>query len=1193
MKVLLTFLFCICNFLIAKGQEDIIAYKLTRENGLPDNSVRYIKQTSTGELLLMMPYDAYAYDGYSYKKLSDEAYKRLKDESLKSHSLKNGKGYDNLGNEVSIQGNVLLYIDKLSKEEIKLDIFDQKWNKLTDNLKCRVITDFDNNIWISFNGLGLFVYNKQTKQLQHITKNDGKGLLSTNYIVFMTIDRDGNIWLSEDHYGVACLKYTTKNYEIKRPFSVSDEEKSSEIRVLSKLPNGDVIIANNAGEVILADSFLHNKKSISTNGENILSASMDTLGRLWLGSKINGIYIDGKHYGAGRTDCILRDFKGRMWSCSLHGALTYYKRNVNQEIECLSFFSEIENLRPHVMIEDYRGYIWLGTERGLYVFNPDELIRNHKAYNMVSEEDVRSIFEDSQSRLWFGTAHNGVMHVKNTSDTFLSFTYINRVNGIVNEKIQSIVEDAEHNLYFATIAGCTKYNPEKEMLSNFYIFDYPKINYYEENSVVVMGNGRIALGSLDGIVILGPKNFSLQQSPNRLKLTDILVNGSSICESQDYLFGTNEQIVYSNIKLSHSQNSLTFYFSNFNYTNHQQTIYSYFLEGYDKVWSESSQLNMATYRNLLPGEYTFHYKYKEASGDWQDCLEPTRIRILPPIWATWWAKLLYFVLVMGGIGLILSQVRRMEHLKRKVAIEHGITEYKLRFFTNISHEFRTPLTLIQNSMEKIGDIKDVPVNLRQPINNMQRNVERMLRLINQLMEFRKMQNNKLILSVQETEIVEFLRLIYMNFYDIADNREITYRFIPSRKTLNIYIDRGYIDKIVYNLLSNAFKYTPQGGKVYLRLKVDKESVFITVEDTGIGITKENQADLFKRYSSNRMKADSVGIGLNLTQELVKVHHGTISYQQNFPQGSIFQVELPLTKESYKENEFLRTDILLDRNDTEIIQNSNNYYMESIPLSMNDCSILIVEDDMDVLNMLNRELSKFFRVIIANNGTEALERLKDTSNEIKLIVSDVMMPCMDGFELLQTIRADNRLCHLPIILLTALDGDTGLVKGLDMGADAYISKPFNLNLLISQSFNLINQRNVLKTVYSQESSQISPLPVIIREEKDLQFLTQLNALILRRMSDTSFSIDTMAESFGYGRTTFYNKVRQITGVTPNEYLRNARLKKAAEILRKEHVTIAETCFRVGIGNPQYFATSFKKKFGITPKEYQSGETIGQK
>ena len=587
-------------------------------------------------------------------------------------------------------------------------------------------------------------------------------------------------------------------------------------------------------------------------------------------------------------------------------------------------------------------------------------------------------------------------------------------------------------------------------------------------------------------------------------------------------------------------------------------------------------------------------RYRDEGG-WGDDEQVLTITINPSKWATWWARLLYLLAALLMGYLIYRQLRAVERLNQRLAVERQLTEYKLRFFTNISHEFRTPLTLIQGAMEKINQAKDtVPGALKQPLSNMQQSTSRMLRLINQLLEFRRIQNNKLTLTLVETDIVQFVHNIFIGFHDVADNRHITYTFTPFRKSFLMYIDQGHVDKIVYNIISNAFKYTPEREIISVNIRQDEEGrICISVSDSGIGVSKEEQAELFDRFSTDRVSGDSIGIGLNLSQELAHAHHGEVTYQTNVPKGSVFTLVLPTDKGIYKETDFMKTDTGLEEEKPKETKGFTSSYREMKAGPLNSRRVLLAEDNMELAVMIRDELGAYFEVDCVGNGMEALELLKATADSedgcaFDLLVSDVMMPIMNGFELTRRVRADKALNGLPIILLTALTGEGEMQKGLETGADAYLEKPFSPSILTTQAINLIEQRDRLKVAYANQPQQ-KAVKELVKNDADKRFVMQLDAYIDNHLSDYNLSADTIAAHFEFGRTRFYNKVRNLTGKTPNDYINEKRLAKAAELLRESSaITVAEVAYSVGFNNARYFAVSFKKAFGVTPSGYQRGE-----
>lgn len=1186
-RLLLLSLYLLLAFSL-QAKDEIVSFKLSSQNGLPDNSVRYIQQAPTGELLLMMHYAAYSFDGYTYRRLPQEEFERLKAASLKDHSLSVGHNRDNMGNHVVMEGNAIVYTDHATGEQIRLQVLDPQWGKLTQNLKCRVVTDHEGRIWVSINGFGLYVYNRRTEQLRHISEDDGSGLIDTNYLVYMMLDRDDHVWVAGEHYGLFCLQTVNQGYEVVLPSGQTDKERTEEIRMMSRLSNGRIILANNAGVVMTADSLLENIVPLSTDGENYISACLDGVGRLWLGSRVNGVNVDGRHYSQGRIDCLLLDSKGRMWACGLKRAVSMMTIDDEGRFHERGFFEDSVGLQARMMIEDHRGDIWLASEKGLFVFNPNELLADSKAYKKILDEPIRCLCQDSRGVLWAGTLAGGVLHGDNSAWHPTAFTRLDRSDGLVGDAVQMIAEDGHHNICIATQTGCSVYQQETGLIWTLYITDHQLRNYYEENSQALLGNGRLALGTLDGIVVLHDHNLTAEERPHAVTITSIFVNGE---EGQLPMEGSWEG--------SHTENTLTFHVSNYNYPELRQTDYTFFLEGYDREWSVPGHQNQTSYKNLPPGHYTLRVKAREMGGQWGG--ETTlAVVVNPPLWATWRAYLIYIITTIVVGYTLYRHLRHLNALRQAVAVEKQLTEYKLKFFTNISHEFRTPLTLIQGSMDKLKSLPDVPSSTRAPLSNMQRNVDRMLRLINQLLEFRRMQNNKLSLALEETDIVSFVYNLCQSFHDTADQKHIALTFVPAMKNYTMFIDRGFIDKAVYNLLSNAFKYTPKGGSVTVRVREAGTNMSIIVEDTGVGVPENMREKIFDRFQRGQLGRDSLGIGLDLTAELIRTHHGSIRCDANPNGGSIFTIKLPTDKNIYEEKDFLSSEAPQQAEQDDDRKGFTELVREATPEPMNDHCILIVEDDADIAAFLKQELSRYFQTETAADGEEALTLLHSSPSTFSLVITDAMMPRMNGFELIRRLRRDEPTRHLPVIMLTALDAQEQQLKGMEAGADAYITKPFSVPLLLLYCRNLIQRSDNLRKETEKQQADNNPVDAdsqkkkamavaqVIMEERDQKLLAQLSVWVESHLAAPDLSVDKFAEDMGYGRTSFYIKLKALTGMTPNEYIKERRLQKAYEMLKDERVTVAEVAYQVGMGTPQYLSTTFKKRFGITPTQYQKGK-----
>ena len=1187
-------LFCL---LTAHAASRLTSFKLTSENGLPDNNIRYIYQDSTGSLQLLSLYEAYLYDGYSFRKMPLDDYLRLKERG--QHVSHGGKGfiYDNRGNKVLTElGESIIYVDKETGEQIPMKVFTEQLLRLNSSLKCCVVTDRQKNVWVSVNGNGLFVYHRSECKLYHVTKGDGSNLIDANFVVYMMEDRDGNIWLSQEHFGLVCLKVRSKNYREVDIGNNGTNEKENEVRMMITLPDGSILIANGLGTLLRADANLQQVHVEKASSYNYCTAAVDKDGRLWLGTMMRGILVDNKEYGSGRVDYILCDNRGRMWVCGIDGPLKQVEITADGRYTERLFMTDIKGLGPRTMCQDRLGTVWLGTDKGLFSFQPDELLKNPKRYKQVTDIPVRSILEDSSGRLWVGTVGQGIGELQKDG----TFRYLTRSDGLPNNVVQLLLEDVNHHICIGTENGLANYNPKTGIIHILYIEDSKATNFYNEDCCVMLQDGSVAFGSLDGIVVVNHDAIPAERKPRQVELTDLLINGVSVFDMAEdsplrqHLSNTNK------VTLAHNQNSLTLHFSDFDFGDTQRTRYSYTLDGYDKEWSALSSSNTATYKNLRPGTYTFRVKCYEQGALKQEGIERVlTIVVSPPWWATWWARLVYFLLALGIAILIYRQLRHVEQLRQRIAVERQLTDFKLKFFTNVSHEFRTPLTLIQGAMEKIREAKDVPGSIKQPLSNMRQSTDRMLRLVNQFLEFRRMQNNKLSLALAETDIVQFVYNIYMSFYDMADKHRIAYTFTPFEHAFSMFVDRGHVDKMVYNLLSNAFKYTPDGGSVAIKMKRQDDRLFISVEDTGIGVDADKREDLFDRFSTGRVSGDSLGIGLNLAQELAHVHHGEITYVENEPKGSIFTIVLPIDKAVYSEADFMKTNTGLKEEEQSVKVGFESIYQEQKTTPLNDRRILVVDDSQDILQMIQHELSAYFIVDTAESGEQALTLLRERNVQdegeeapqtpYELVISDVKMPQMNGYELTRRIRGEQSLSGLPVILLSSWVGDDNMKKGLDYGADAIMEKPFSVKALTAQVLNLIDQRDRLKQLYAGKP-QKQAKPELVKADVDKKFIMQLNAFIEGHLSDYNLSIDMLTDHFHLGRTTFFNKVRSLTGYTPNDYIREKRLSKAAELLRDEiGITVSEVAYQTGFSNAQYLSSSFKKKYGMTPTAYQKGKS----
>lgn len=1070
-----------------------------------------------------------------------------------------------------------------------------------------IIHDSRDIIWITTYGNGLFAYDLNTGGLQHFTfEVSHSSHINSNYLQYIIEDRSGGIWVSSEFSGLSHLEILNKGTLRIYPNGENASDRSNTIRMLLRGKNGNVFMANRMGTLYEYDAGLKNILRKEKFTHNVYSMCEDNEGQLWLGMRGIGLRIgpdqwyrhNSKDPGSLSNDnvyLIYRDRKGRMWIGTFGGGLNLAVKTDNGYQFKHFFQDSYGEKRVRVIQEDRNGMMWVGTNNGIYIFHPDSLIhapKNYILYNHVNEtfpsNEIRCLVNDHEGNMWIGTTGTGFA-ICNPGDDYqhLTFDCYSMKDGLPNGVIQSIVEDQDHKMWIATEYGISRFTPATKQIENYYFSSYTLGNVYSENTACINTDGRLLFGTNYGLVALDTHKVENMEKPVSTVFTGLHINGTHMLPGMEDS-PLDETMSYTReLKLKHYQNSFVIAFSTFNFLS-GASKYSYRMPPYDSEWSIPSAQNLATYRNLPPGKYQLQVKACNVAGMWgkESTLE---IIIAPPFWQTTWAYLIYLVLIGIAGYFSFHIIRNFNRLRNRIAIEKQLTEYKLEFFTNISHEFRTPLTLIQGALNKLVNIENPPKEMQRPLRTMDKSTRRMLRLINQLLEFRKMQKSKLALSLEETDVIAFLYEIFLSFKDTSESKHMDFSFEPSQPSYKMYIDKGNLDKVTYNLLSNAFKYTPSNGKIIFKVDIleDKQQLRIQVIDNGIGIPKEKRSELFKRFMQSSFSHSSVGVGLHLTHELVNVHKGSISYEDNEGGGSVFTVILPTNSEIYQEKDFLVPNQLLIEEEEQ--QHAKEFIREEKPEDTfqppvdpsNKRKVLIIEDDTDIREFLKEEVGIYFEVEVAADGTSGFE--KASTYDADLIICDVLMPGMSGFEVTRKLKNEFTTSHIPIILLTALDIEEKYQEGIESGADAYITKPFNVSLLLARIFKLIELRDKLRQKYSNEPGLAHS--IICTNDKDQKFSAKLNEVLNEHMTDTEFSVNDFAGIMGLGRTVFYKKVRGVTGYSPYEYLRVMRLKKAAEMLLTEDLTIAEVAYSVGINDPFYFSKCFKNQFGVSPSAYR--------
>jgi signal transduction histidine kinase/ligand-binding sensor domain-containing protein/DNA-binding response OmpR family regulator len=1117
---------------------------------------------------------------------------------------------DNRGNNwIYNHSGKLWYIDKEKNSSRLFSLIPEDKIGYVDYERYSIVHDSRNIIWISTYGNGLFAFHIASGKMYHYTSSvDGSSPCGTDFLHNVFEDRSGAIWVGTDHAGISVL--TVMNEDVRRIYPENKQlmDRSNTIRMIRKAENGNILVATRKGQVYEYNGQMTEILQKRSYPSSIYEIIKDSGGRTWMGSRGSGLCIDNEWYRHHPGDPnslannnifhICKDSQGRMWIATFGGGLDLAIEDEKGQFSFRHFFHNNYSTRQMRFIsEDKNGMLWCGCDDGLFVFHPDSLINNPATYfhynsqsGHLKNNEIRALLCDTKGNMWIGAAGSGLSVCKPEHDyESLSFQSMTTENGLVNNTVQSLVEDRFKNIWITTEYGISRLLTRNSTFENYSFSIYGLGNTYCENSACMNDYGELIFGSNHGLIVIDPSMLKKVPFSSPVIFTNLTINGIET-NASDKDAPMLQSLAYADkLTLNHTQNIFSIDFSTFNFSEPAMTKYSYMLENYDRTWSTAATENRASYKNIPPGNYTLRVKASNSAGAWDVREASMQITIEPPFWKTTYAYLLYAIIITGILYLAFRITRNFVQLNHKIKLEEQLTNYKLVFFTNISHEFRTPLTLIKGGLEKMELKADLlPKELLSPLRIMGKSTDRLLRLINQLLEFRKMQNNKLALSIEETDVIAFLKEIFYSFKDIAQSKNMDFRFISPSDRYKMYIDKEKVDKIAYNLLSNAFKYTPSGGKITLSVTIDpaEKCLRMQVSDNGVGIPKEKQEELFKRFMQSSFSSDSIGIGLHLTHELVNVHQGNIFFNENDGGGSVFTITLPLDKSKYKDNDFLIPNNILMQNASNAIQlETEEIHLPeaSFTKPLNPYKILIIEDDSDVLRYLKEELSIYFETDAAEDGRTGL--YKTENREYDLIICDVLMPNLNGFEVTRRLKSNFNTSHIPIILLTALSTQENMIEGFENGADAYISKPFSIKLLLARIFKLMEQREILRKKYSSEPGTMHAF--ICTNDRDKEFAEKLNRILEKNMSNDHFSMDDFAREMKIGRTVFYKKVKGVTGYSPNEYIRIIRLKKAAELLHAGDLTISEISYKVGINDPFYFSKCFKTQFGIAPSVYKKG------
>jgi signal transduction histidine kinase/AraC-like DNA-binding protein len=844
---------------------------------------------------------------------------------------------------------------------------------------------------------------------------------------------------------------------------------------------------------------------------------------------------------------------------------------------------------------DSSGMLWVGTGDGLYKFNIETKEETYYVHidgdvKSISNNYIYSIFEDKKGILWIGTG-GGLNKFDRSTETFSHFT---ENDGLPSNVVKGILEDGHDNIWLSTTKGISKFNPISETFRNFDAADGLQGDEFITGAYHKNQQGEMFFGGTNGLTTFHPDSIKNNIYIPPITITDFQIFNKSVKPGNKSPL-KKQVSETSEIALSHDQSIFSFEFAALDYHNPLKNQYKYKMEGVDPDWvSTDASRRFATYTNLDPGDYIFRVRGSNNDGIWNDEGTSIKIIITPPWWQSNWAYAFYGLLIFVAIFLARKYDLKRINLRNESNRLKEIDQLKSRFFANISHEFRTPLTLILGPIQKL--LEDHPTaDENNQYSLIQRNALRLQRLINQLLDISRLEAGKLKLNAREYDIIAITRAIIANFESHANRRNISLTFHSSLKFQNVYLNFDKFEKILTNLLSNAFKFSDDDTAISITLETISDStgsfnegyIRLCIQDQGIGVKEENIEKIFQRFYQVDDTAtrgyEGSGIGLALVKEMVDLHYGTINVKSEPGKGTTFIVCLPLGKShlSLGEIEQLPVDEIKvpDEPLDETVIRILNENTDQLPL------VLIVEDNIDVQQYIGSFLEEDHNLIFADNGKEGLNRAIQEIPD--LIISDVMMPVMDGIELSTELKSDERTSHIPVILLTARATVEDRVEGLETGADDYLQKPFDVNELRVRIKNLIEQRKLLKEKFVQEDgfliSKLSKTPA------DERFINRMMDIISDNISEPAFKIESLSKEIGMSRMQLHRKIQGLFGQSPGQFLRSLRLKQSADLLKNVTGNISEIAYDVGFESPAHFTSSFRRQFGMTPSEYQKQQS----
>lgn len=1070
---------------------------------------------------------------------------------------------------------------------------------ISDSVRC-VCEDNTGKIWVG-SQFGLCRLDTAQHTFEHFHSNiDSPSALTSESITALYKDIQGTIWISTYFGGINYINFRSQ------PFTYYPPGKYGlDFPVITKFvedKRGTIWIGTEGGGLYSysprTSRFKNYRKGLSRLNlkEIYYDSERDCL---WIGFSENGLNrFDIKTGQITAYSAKMKNLKITSWENKLLIGASQRLGIFDPERPYNSIIAFPDKnkygLEPSILslLSDNQGNIWFGTYNGLYTYNPhlDKLSfynYNRTDTSSLSGTIITSLYQDSKNRIWAVAMDRGLNLFHPVNKTFAHYSH--SADGLLDNNITAITELPSGRLLLGTSAGLSILDPEKGQFTNY---DYKRgfpLTMVNDGSLLVSQNQDIYVGGVTGLVIFKEKDL-LQTpiKPSKIWFNNLYVNNIEVNTSDpDNILNKNISFT-NNIKLKHDYNVFSIQIATDNYIKSNILNIQYRLIGYNDKWLTLNDHQMPTYTSLPPGDYTLETRIKE----YPSICKSINISILPPLYKTWYAYLSYIILIAGFSYWFYRQIHTRLYLKQSLEFEkkeklmaEKATQSKLRFFTNISHEFNTPLTLILGQTDSLLKSYNLSPTATHKVLNIYKNADNLKKLVEELIEFRKQEQGYMKLKISHTDISVFIEEISALFKEYAANKKIKFTTQCPDKEIKIWIDTRQMQKVFNNLLSNAFKFTPSNGEIKIVVSNTDSSVDIAISDTGTGIKPNELNHIFEPFyqcEETETQHKGTGIGLTFSKSIVDAHGGHISVNSQFGNGTTFTIKLKKGDAHFKTS-VTRIQEENIQNLQESIQPDSTFSENIIELPTQKLGkMLIVEDNKELVQLLVETFTPFYDTDVACDGIEGLQKVRRNSPDI--IISDIMMPRMSGIELCTTIKKNLDTCHIPVVLLTAKSAIEHKIEGLKIGADDYITKPFDINLLVIRCNNLINNRKIMQQRYREDPD--FSIPQMATNPLDHELLNRATEIVRKNLFNEQFSVDTFATEIGLGRTTLFTKLKSITGLTPNNFIMDIRLKKAAEMLTtRTEMNISEIAYDLGFSTPKYFKKCFKDRFAYTPTEYR--------